>query len=193
LGIEQLEICPLSGLLRTAACPKGIREWLPQANQRAHCDWHQHLAIDRRNGLLAGPGCAASVVEERDVELLPTEYTRWAHGVGRPSVLLASSPHCPLREDAGSSSKLEILTPANGARFVLDPDRPRELQRLQIAVSAEGWEGRPQLEIDGEELVALDVSLRFDWLMQPGEQVFVAVSEKGERSTPVRVSVRAAI
>lgn len=193
LGLEQAEVCPLSGALRTAACPKGIREWLPRASERAHCDWHRHLTIDRRNGLLAGPGCGGSVVEERDVELLPAEYTRWAHGAGRPSALFGSSPYCPVPDNAGSSSTLAILTPADGARFVLDPDRPRELQRLQIAVSAEAWQGRPQLEINGDSLVALDVSLRFDWLMQPGEHVFVAVSEKGERSAPVRVSVRAAI
>jgi penicillin-binding protein 1C len=193
LGLEQVEVCPLSGMRRTAACPKGIREWLPRATERADCDWHQHLAIDRRNGLLAGPGCAGSVVDERDVELLPAEYAQWAHDAGRSRGPLGTSPHCPLSENAGSSGQLEIMTPRDGARFVLDPDRPRELQRLQIAISAEAWLGRPQLEIDGDKLVALDASLRFDWLMQPGEHVFVAVGERGERSAPVRVSVRAAI
>lgn len=192
-GFERAEVCPLSGLLRTAACPKGVHEWLPHAAERAHCDWHQHLPIDRRNDLLAGPGCPSHVVEERAVELLPAEFTQWAHATGRPRAPSGSSPFCPLPESAAPGDEIAILAPADGARFVLDPDRPRDLQRLRIAVAGAVLRERPRLEIDGSAPVALDDSLRFDWLMQPGEHEFVAIGEGGERSAPVRVSVRDAI
>jgi hypothetical protein len=76
---------------------------------------------------------------------------------------------------------------------VLDPDRPRALQRLQIAVAGQGAQGRPRLEIDGKGPVELDESQRLDWTLQPGEHVFIAIGEGGERSAPVRVSVREAI
>jgi hypothetical protein len=193
LGLERVEVCPLSGSLRTAACPRGVREWLPHASERRHCDWHQHVAIDVRNGLLAGPACPNGVVDAQNVEVLPKEFTQWAHATGRPRPPLGSSPHCPLPTGTATVSDVQISSPSDGARFVLDPDRPRELQRLQIVVAAGGPQGRPRLEIDGERPRELDGSLRFDWTLQPGDHVFIAIGEDGERSVPVRVSVREAI
>jgi penicillin-binding protein 1C len=201
-GLTRAEVCPLSGLLRSAACPKGVFDWLPQVAERSHCDWHRHAMIDVRNGLLAGPDCESSKVVEREVELLPPEYTQWAHGVGRPNISGGSSPHCPHPEgpndaahgdSAPTASAVQILSPADGSRFVLDPDRPRDLQRLQIAVAAGSSRGRPRLQINDGEPLELDASLRFDWRLEPGVHVFVATDERGKESTPVRISVRDAI
>lgn len=190
LGLERVQVCPISGLPRSANCPGSTAEWLPASHTTQVCDWHRRVGVDTRNGLLAGPACPNAVVEQRQYEYYPAEFTQWAHAAGRPVGPAESSPHCPLPA-AIEAGRLQIVSPLDGARFVIDPDRPRELQRLSITVASSGGRARVRLEIDGLPEVELDQVQRLNWQLEAGDHTFVAVSDRGERSTPVHIKVRA--
>jgi penicillin-binding protein 1C len=57
--VEAVEICALSGMRASAACPSRVREWLPAGTERLPCSWHH--ASDE--GLLV---------------VWPPEYRQWA-------------------------------------------------------------------------------------------------------------------
>jgi penicillin-binding protein 1C len=192
LGLQRVQICPLSGLARSEQCPTGTSEWLPPSELQETCDWHRRVAVDKRNGLLAGPDCPNAVVEYRDYEYLPAEFTQWAQSARRPIGPADGSPHCPLPANLDPGTKLQITSPLDGARFVLDPDRKRQLQRLTVSVAAPPGRSKLLLQIDGKPPLPLDAFQTFDWALEPGEHEFVAVNAEGDRSAPVQIVVRAA-
>lgn len=186
VGLARTAICGLSGELATSACPHRIYEWLPSDVSRGEptCTVHERVRIDTRNGLPAGPGCAASVTESRVFERWSPPYDGWAARSHRPLAPDGSSPECPTpsREEATFGSEPRITFPTSGARFAIDPDRPVAFQALEIQV--EPALAGLEVLIDG---VALPPSHR--WSLVAGEHSIIARS--GSRtSTPVRFTVR---
>lgn len=193
LGLERVEVCPLSGMLRSDSCPHGLFEWVPKQDKPLTCDWHQSVLIDQSNGLIAGPGCASTQVERRRLESYPEEFSAWARSSSRPLIPERDSPNCP-REgntDEQSAEAPSIVRPVDGARYVLDPERRPELQQIEIEVRAgHGARDALQLEIDGRAPLALDPTLSYRWQLQTGAHTFVALSRTGRRSSPITVTVR---
>jgi len=102
-GIVEREVCPLSGLLRSAHCPHAAQQEMARAHvPTRECGWHGV------NGIA-----------------LPAEVSAWQRGV-------ASLPA------ADGDARVEILGPANDARFVIDRTTPRSVQaaHLRVAVRA---------------------------------------------------------
>ncbi len=141
LGLARTAVCALSGEIATNACPHRIYEWLPDgsAEHELACTVHERVHIDTRNGLLAGPRCARSVTEPRLVERWRPPYEDWARRGGRPIVPDESSPFCPIEplEARDAEGPPRITFPVDGARFVIDPERPSALQTLAIQVEPE--------------------------------------------------------
>ena len=67
-----------------------------------------------------------------------------------------------------------------GARFVIDPDRPRDLQVLRIQVNANDAE----VTLDGTKL-----PVTLEWPLATGEHTLVAL-RGAQASKPVRIVVR---
>jgi penicillin-binding protein 1C len=102
--LSQREVCPLSGARPGPYCPHRKLEWLPNPrlanfDQSPICGFH--LSDDPRNRVA-----------------FPEALGHWAHARGLPDAAAAAPP-------AG----LSIAYPVDGARFVLDPDRPASQQR----------------------------------------------------------------
>src|SRR5580704_17946225 len=95
------------------------------------CGMHERVRVDRRNGLRAGPSCPAAYVVEQTVERYDEASRAWAEAAGRPVAPGGFSPLCPAGGSVAAPS-LRIGWPGDGARFVLDPDRPRAQQRLGV-------------------------------------------------------------
>ena len=94
-GLEQLEICALSGLLPGPACPDRVREWFRAGTAPTQTDtWHMALRVDPATDLLAAPDCPASAAVERVYTVLPPEYAAWAAGAGWALPPLAYAPAC---------------------------------------------------------------------------------------------------
>jgi penicillin-binding protein 1C len=175
-GLARTSVCSVSGEVPTAACPHTVREWLPDdaAEHAAPCSIHVELRVDIRNGLLAGPGCNDSETATRVFERWPAPYTEWAMRTNRP-VPPEASPNCPLADEAAPSEGPVITYPFDHAKFVIDPDRPRDLQILQIRVSPEST----TISVDDKPLA------KHEWPIVAGDHVITAPGAQ-----PVRITVR---
>jgi penicillin-binding protein 1C len=187
LGLERTAVCALSGQVPTSLCPHKVYEWLP-AGDGSHappCDVHERVRIDLRTGLRAGPDCSDDVTEERTFERWTAPFDTWAARMGRPVAPEEGSPLCPLPSASGSlapAAAPRVSYPFDGARFIVDPERPRELQMLQIRVDP--FEGPIEVSVDGEPLGPTR-----RWSLTPGSHTILAASGS-VASVPVRISVR---
>ena len=182
-GLRRTAVCALSGEIAQAACPHTVHEWLPEsdADHAPTCSVHTRVRLDVRNGLLAGPACGPDLTEERVLERWRAPYAEWAARAGRPTVPDAASPACPVGV-ARDGTPLRITYPVDGARFVVDPDRPLDLQVVDVLVA--GASGPVDVLADG-----VSVGAGRGWRLSPGDHVLEARSA-GAASPPVRVSVR---
>jgi penicillin-binding protein 1C len=188
-GLERTTVCALSGEIATAACPHRVHEWLPvgDADHAPPCSVHERVRVDRQNGLPAGAACEASETTSRVFERWPSPFAAWANQSGRSVLPEESSPRCPVdpgssgEEPSSGSGELRIAYPFDGARFVLDPERPPELQLLDVRVEPEARD--VEVAVDGKAVRGRR------WPLAPGEHILTA-SRKGRSSSPVRIVVR---
>ena len=187
LGLSRTAVCALSGEPPTSACPHTVYEWLPEdALHAAPCGVHEEVRLDVRNGLRAGPACAPDVTVLRTFERWQGIYEAWAAGMGRPTAPRESSPACPVAsEDAASAGAIgnepRVTYPFDGASFLIDPERSRELQQLQIRVASSA---AVVVAVDGVRL-----GPDFRWPLAPGEHAIVA-SSGGVAGPTVHIKVR---
>ncbi len=187
--LESVEVCSLSGARPGAGCRHSVEEWMTRDAREAlpACSMHEIVRIDRRNGLRAGPGCGRSFIEERTFERFEPAFAAWAEAAGRSRAPVSYSPMCPgPRVDP---SGLRIGWPDDGARFVIDPDRPAALQRLPVRVEAPSDADRVELIVDGRAVATVAAPFVADWTLTPGNHVLVARAGSA-RSAPVTVAVQ---
>jgi penicillin-binding protein 1C len=129
--IAEAAICPLSGGRPGPACPHSKPEIFAvdgsgggNAIPARPCSMHVTVRVDKKTGLLAGPGCLE--VEDRVFERYSADLAAWARAAGRPVEPELDSPRCP-RDPARTSNaaslrgELRIAYPPDGASFALDP------------------------------------------------------------------------
>ncbi|MBX3226192.1 MAG: penicillin-binding protein 1C [Labilithrix sp.] len=181
LGLARTSVCALTGDVPGPHCPHTVREWLPAdaAEHGATCTVHQAVRVDVRNGLPAGEACGGELVQTRLFEAWPPSYRAWAERMNRPLLPRESSPACPLApRDDDDGAAPTITYPVDGARFVIDPDRPRDLQLLHVEAIGD------DVEVDGEKLPPTR-----EWRLEPGDHVLTA-RRGATTSKPVRFTVR---
>lgn len=192
--LARIAICPLSGARVTSACPNHVFEWFThgEAAELAYCEMHERMAIDPRNGLRAGSarrGACPSVA--RTFERFPPRYTAWALGANRALAPSEVSSECP-NDDTDTSSPVGAITiryPLDGARFVIDPDRPKDAQVLAVSVVAPVGTPEVTLLVDGTEAGRARSPYTLRWPLAPGDHDLVARAGT-ENSAPVVIHVR---
>ena len=152
---------------------------------------HETVAIDVRNGLLATPGCPERFVAERTFERFDGPFASWAHAAGRPGAPLDTSPLCgPARGDTQARARegnVAIRYPHDGARFLVDPDRPRAAQAIPLKVDAPA-SAMVALFVDGRLAGRGVAGSPVYWSLERGEHTIVAETS-GRRSEPVNIVV----
>jgi penicillin-binding protein 1C len=186
-GFERVEVCALSGERPGRDCTHRVHEWMTHASAAAlgTCTMHTRVAIDRRNGLRAGPGCDPANVEMVSAEVLPPEYDVWADRAGRRRAPGDYSPACPA---PASRALLRIDAPRDGDAFVLDPDRPADLQAIDLQVAAPAGARAVTLRVDGALAASLAPPFVYTWRLSRGDHVLLAEGD-GAPSEPVHVRV----
>jgi penicillin-binding protein 1C len=189
-GLAPVAVCALSGGAPTHACHGHVvTEWLPKgAPERASCTLHEEVAIDTRNGLRAGPGCAPANVARRSFERYDGPLAAWAAAAHRATAPDAFSPLCPSAGIA-ASGQLRIGYPHDGTRFLLDPDRPVTQQVVSVRVEAPGAAGLVALKVDGRVIARAPSPYVVGWPLEKGSHELVAESAGLAASTPIRVRV----
>ncbi|WP_437292229.1 penicillin-binding protein 1C [Sorangium sp. So ce406] len=169
--LAEVEVCSLSGMTPTAACPHRRRELLPRGDAAAlsPCDMHEIVRVDRRNGLRAG-ACPAAAVEERVFERHDAELTAWARAAGRPIAPDEVSPLCgalPGRDGAApAGARVRVAYPPDGARFVLDPS-VNSLQAIRLRADVPAGVRRARFVLDGRP-IEVGPPFALDWPLVAG-------------------------
>jgi penicillin-binding protein 1C len=189
-GLAPVSVCALSGGAPTPACAGHvITEWLPAGAPRAACAMHEHVLVDARNGLRAGPGCPAEHVTRRAFERYDEPFVAWAAAAGRGVAPEVFSPLCPSAGATAAAGGLRIGYPRDGARFLLDPDRPTADQRLSVRVEAPGASGLVALKVDGRVVARAPSPYVVGWPLARGSHEMIAEGDGLAPSPPVRVRV----
>ena len=178
------EICALSGLSATAWCPAKRGEWTASERAPLACSWH-HLS------------------DEGVLTVWPPEYRAWAGT--RLAVAPAAVPvaegvseraarkHVAREVRARSTLHVardlfSIVSPADGATYLIDPTLRREFQTLSLRAVAP-VRGTIHWSIDGKAFGSVDSDRRLDWPLTRGRHEITARDGSG-RTASVSVTVR---
>jgi penicillin-binding protein 1C len=193
-ALVEVEVCPLSGGAPTHACPHAVREWMTPAARAslAPCAMHERVRLDVRNGLRAAT-CAPSLTREQTFEHFEAPFAAWARTAGRDLAPREQTPLCAgarARDPNGAAvATLHIGYPHDGARFVVDPDRPRAQQTLAVRIDAPAAIDRVELFVDGRPIARVGAPFVASWTITPGDHVLVAQAAGATPSDRVTVSV----
>lgn len=174
-----VEICPVTGWRRSAACPRGADVPAPAAGANAPLDpWHRLAPFDA-----SGTWRVRSTCEDphravmRPVLQLPPAAEALSRRE-RPGFL---PDPIPWREDCAPSAhedRLQILIPENGSRIVLPRDIDGSIQKLAIQVGHREPGSSVRCFLDQEDL---GISDRFrDFLARPEPGVHEVLCEDAE-------------
>ncbi len=193
--LERVEICPLSGARVTPACPGHVFEWFTHAEaaELGYDEMHEQIDVDPHNGLRAGHAPSATCQRvTKTFERFPPRYAGWARAASRPLAPEEYSPDCPsngTEEGLKTSGPIQIRYPLDGARYVIDPDRPKDTQVLAVSVVAPGGTPDVVLLVDGAEVDRKKTPYTLRWPLVAGDHDLVARAGSTE-SGHVAIHVR---
>jgi penicillin-binding protein 1C len=162
------EICALSGAAANAWCPTRRREWTASDRPLLPCSWH-HLS------------------DEGLVTILPPEYEAWSGKTRRTPLGVTTTTVRAATTPAPRPSESVILSPTDGATYLIDPTLRREFQTLSLKAAAAS--GRVEWTINGRPLGTSVPEGKLEWPLTPGKHRIAAKDASG-RSDEVTVVVR---
>lgn len=136
-GFVRLEICALSGLLPTPACPYRRWEWFIDGTQPTQHDTFYHqVQIDIATGRLADESTPSERRRDQIVLDLPAQVQPWAHAEGLTllSDLMIASSDDTVQD---SSLPLRLISPSSGSVYRLAPSLDPETQKLLLEAIGE--------------------------------------------------------
>lgn len=172
-GLEPVELCALSGLLPTDACPGRITERFPRERRP--------LEVCRFHGRGA-PGASSTLT-------LPPRFAAWALDRGMDVAIGGGEEEGASGDGRGraADSGLNLLRPMEGDVYFLDPALPAGSQSVIFEAAAPG---RVEWGLDGGPLGATTAPHRIEWALRPGPHE-LTLQHGGERLA-VRFQVAAA-
>ncbi|HEX9028303.1 MAG TPA: penicillin-binding transpeptidase domain-containing protein, partial [Anaerolineales bacterium] len=193
-GLERVEVCALSGLLPTPACPYTTLEWfIPGTEPKVQDTLYRGVTLDQTTGKLAGPGTPPGQTIQKVVLDLPPAAQAWAHSQG---LTLLSDVQTTPASGPGSNAGLptdpiQLTSPDPNAIFRLAPDLPADQQKIAIQAAGEAGLREVTLWVDGNMIARL-VSAPYQtwWSLAIGShQAWAeAIRQNGEKVTSQVVS-----
>lgn len=133
--LERVDVCPLSGHLRSDACPQAVSRNFARGNVPDEpCSMHRHAR--------PGPeGLTCDAEADDIIAVLPKDFDGWLEGL--PPGAPGKDPHGTLwysrqdvqqcgGDDRPTRPSLQILTPASGAAFFLSHDGREGDDRVEL-------------------------------------------------------------
>lgn len=185
-GIVQAEVCRLSGLLPTPACPYQKQEWFIDGTQPKEPDhFHVLVNLDTATGKIADKNIPPERISRQVVMDLPPQAEAWARGRG---LRLLSDVVSPVQADEAAGTKpkaaLAILSPVPQAVYQLAGSIPTSDQQIAIQAAGDAGLSGVRLLVDGTALSLLPGQpLQAWWTLSPGPHTAwaEAVLPSGER------------
>ncbi|MFQ5578090.1 MAG: penicillin-binding transpeptidase domain-containing protein, partial [Anaerolineae bacterium] len=200
-GLVTATVCAVNGLLPSEGCRTIDELFIAGTEPTRRDDWHRRLAIDRRNGLLAGSSCPPEQTVERWFTLYPPDAQAWVAQNHTRQAPETYSPLCPPGQGRQSGSltaiapadgsPIRFLSPDQGAVYRLSPAIPAADQRVRVAVrlAPDVDPASVHLRINGQLLARGTETL---WQLSPGRYLFEAVGVNS-RGEVVRTSVEVGV
>ena len=178
-GLVQVQVCSLSGLLPTPACPYNRLEWFIAGTQPTQPDtFYRPVEMDAASALTPGGAptrlADASTPPERRAKVtaldLPPQAGPWAHGHG---LLLLSdllpagtqvtavpggrdTPPPSGSPTALPQAELSLVSPGDLTTYQISPGLPLANQQIRLLAVGAGDIRQVTIYIDGQALASLD-------------------------------------
>jgi 1A family penicillin-binding protein len=180
-GLTQVEVCSLSGLLPTSACPYRRLEWFIVGTQPTQSDgFYREVIMDRATGRLATEATPPERRLQRVVLDLPPQTYPWARGQGLTlyaDLVPLAVPELPERTPSAlqelsemvSAPSLVLLSPAVGGVYRLSPSITAQAQRIPLEAASATRLAQVSLWVDGVLVSHLEhAPYRAWWELAPG-------------------------
>ena len=181
-GLAQMNICTLSGLLPSPLCPHTHPEWFIAGTAPTRVDAiYRQVELDKTTGMLADNQTAPQDRLAVTALDLPPQVIPWARQRGLPiwSDLVNGKSVTQTGQTGGTG--LVLVTPGNGALYVLSSSLPASDQQLRIEASGSGVLGTVTFFVDGKPLAKIDMPpYQAWWPLALGQHQFQAQA-KGTR------------
>ena len=172
-GYRPVKICRLTGKRADSFTPYTTTEYFkPGTEPMEYSSVQQLLPVDKRNGLLAYPGCKAPVEYRRFVVLDP-EYYDWAQSQGLEVPPDRYSPLCG-GTPTNTDYTITITSPRNESRFYIDPEMPPGRSVIVFTCKAYPPPSSVLWFVNGEEYKVVSYPFKLEWPMKPGNYEFQA-------------------
>jgi membrane carboxypeptidase/penicillin-binding protein PbpC len=182
-GLVQVEVCSLSGLLPTPACPYRRLEWFIDGTQPTQPDtFYRTVEMDAASAVTPGGAptrlADAATPPERRVTVtaldLPPQAGPWAHGHGLlllSDLLPPGSADAPSPAQGGQSGQgpgtpalstplpqeeLSLVSPGDLTTFQISTGLPLADQQIRLLAVGAGDLTQVTLYVDGQALASLD-------------------------------------
>jgi penicillin-binding protein 1C len=151
-GLVQVEVCDLSGLLPTPACPHTKLEWFIDGTQPTEYDtFYKQVWIDTLTGQLATDATPTERRQLQTVLDLPVTAQGWAQTQGLPLLVDLSRT-----ADSSQESAISLISPLPNTTYRLDPNFEKSAQQLLVEATAGQGITDIKLWVDGNLLATLD-------------------------------------
>ncbi|MAS36931.1 MAG: penicillin-binding protein [Anaerolineaceae bacterium] len=185
-GIVSQEVCALSGLLPTPACPRRRVERFIEGTQPTETDnIYQTFTIDRTSGLLADDTTPPQDQVERVFAVLPQEARDWANRNGIPQPPIGA---VVLRPD--DSAGLRLLEPDPYTVFQISPRTPPDTQRIRLTAGVPPNTESVTYLMNDQELGTVQAEpWALWWMLEPGDHELVAQALLADGTTEISAPV----
>jgi membrane carboxypeptidase/penicillin-binding protein PbpC len=179
-GMKQAEVCDLSGLLPTSACPHTRTEWFIAGTEPTQTDtYYQQIWIDALTNSLADDLTPPGRRREITVLNLPVEAQSWAWAQGLP--LLADFQQ---NGNIAQADSLALISPTPNTTYRITLDLNLSAQQLSVeAVAGPGF-SKVTIYVDGKILSAFSgPPYQAWWTLSEGNHRFWAEGAKANGET----------
>jgi penicillin-binding protein 1C len=143
LSVSKIQVCALSGLMPTAACPSRISsDSLEGDFPHRSCPYHQHVFVDAQTGRAIAPQCLGKRdYKIKSVTSLPRQLRRWlAHGwTDEWDINPVDDVSCA--PDSAQHRKVAIQSPKSGSRFFVMPSFEQHTITIPFRAEAQASDG----------------------------------------------------
>ncbi len=170
-GMKQVEVCDLSGLLPTPACPHTRMEWFINGTEPTQTDnYYQQIWIDALTNSLANDSTPPDRRKSILALNLPVEALPWARSQGLP--LLADFQQSANTQNAKA---LMLVSPTPNTTYRITADINQSAQQLSVQAAAGQSFSQVKIYVDGNLLQTFSSPpYQAWWTLSAGQHQFWA-------------------